>query len=247
MGFSDNFYKKVERKTNVNKETILNLAKKIQGDNLKDENKLRDLIKEISSITGKDVSKEKEDKIVSAIVNDKVPKNIDKISFGKAISSITTSVNEISIYGDQETVNKYSESYIPIEVDVAGLADNKTYTVVVPKPEGIREVSEKTITVKISIGKEESKEVDDIKIDAINLGPNLKAGAIGENSSKTTVIIKGTKEVLNSIDPTTIKATVDLSGLGEGEHSVSVNVTGDDVKASYFAKTSKIKVRINKS
>ena len=75
----------------------------------------------------------------------------------------------------------------------------------------------------------------------------MKAGAIGENSSKTTVIIKGTKEVLNSIDPTTIKATVDLSGLGEGEHSVSVNVTGDDVKASYFAKTSKIKVRINKS
>ena len=79
MGFSDNFYKKVEIKTNVNKETILNLAKKIQGDNLKDENKLRDLIKEISSITGKDVSKEKEDKIVSAIVNDKVPKNLDKM------------------------------------------------------------------------------------------------------------------------------------------------------------------------
>ena len=79
MGFRDNFYKKVEKKTNVNKETILNLAKKIQGDNLKDENKLRDLIKEISNITGKDVSKEKEDKIVSAIVNDKVPKNIDKM------------------------------------------------------------------------------------------------------------------------------------------------------------------------
>ena len=79
MGFSDNFYKKVEKKTHVNKETILNLAKKIQGDNLKDENKLRDLIKEISSITGKEVSKEKEDKIVSAIVNDKVPKNLDKM------------------------------------------------------------------------------------------------------------------------------------------------------------------------
>lgn len=79
MGFSDNFYKKIENKTNVNKETILSLAKKIQGDNLKDENKLRDLIKEISTITGKNVPKEKEDKIVNAIVNDKVPKNIDKM------------------------------------------------------------------------------------------------------------------------------------------------------------------------
>ncbi len=79
MGFSDNFYKKIESKTNVNKETILSLAKKIQGDNLKDESKLRDLIHEIGMIAGKDVSKEKEDKIVKAIVNDKVPKNIDKV------------------------------------------------------------------------------------------------------------------------------------------------------------------------
>ena len=71
MGFSDSFYKKVERKTNVNKETILSLAKKLQGDNLKDESKLRDLIHEIGSITGKDVPKEQEDKIIKAIVNDK--------------------------------------------------------------------------------------------------------------------------------------------------------------------------------
>ena len=89
--------------------------------------------------------------------------------------------------------------------------------------------------------------LEDIKIDAINLGPNLKAGAMGENSSKTTVIVKGTQEVLDAIDNTTIKATVDLSGLGEGEHTVKVNVVGDEVKASYFAKTTTIKVKITKS
>lgn len=170
-----------------------------------------------------------------------------ELAFGKSISSITSSVNTIKIYGDEEVVSKYSDSYIPIEVDVTGLSDNKTYTVVVPKPDGIREVSEKTITVKISLGDEESKEIEDIKIDAINLGPNLKASAVGENSSKTTVIVKGTKDVLEVIDATTIKATVDLSGLGEGEHSVKVVVTGDEVKASYVAKTTTIKVKISKS
>ena len=174
-----------------------------------------------------------------------IPKG--NVAFGKAISSISSSVNEISIYGDQAVVSKYTESYIPIEVDVTGLSDSKSYTVVVPKPEGIREVSEKTITVKVSLGEEKSMEVDDIRIDAINLGPNLKAGAMGENSSKTTVIVKGTQEVLDNIDSTTIKATVDLSGLGEGERTVKVNVTGDEVKASYFAKTTTIKVRITKS
>lgn len=176
-----------------------------------------------------------------------IPQNTDDIAFGKAISSITTSVNTVKIYGDQDVVSKYVDSYIPIYVDVTGLSSNKTYTVVVPKLDGIREISEKTISVKVSLGDEESMEINDIKIDAINLGPNLKAAAIGENSSKTTVIVKGTKEVITNIDPTTIKATVDLTGLGEGEHNVVVNVTGDEVKANYVAKTTMIKVRITKS
>ena len=46
---------------------------------MKNENTLREIIHELSSLTGRDVSKEKEDKIVSAVINDKIPKNIDKI------------------------------------------------------------------------------------------------------------------------------------------------------------------------
>lgn len=76
--FGDSFFKRVERKTNVNKETILSLASKLQDSNMKDENTLRELIQEISDITGKEVSKEKSDKIVNAILKDKVP-DVDKM------------------------------------------------------------------------------------------------------------------------------------------------------------------------
>lgn len=79
MNFSDSFFKKVENKTNVKKSTIMNLAQKLQGDNMKNENTLREVIKELSEMTGKKVSKEQEDKIISAVVNDKVPKDIDKM------------------------------------------------------------------------------------------------------------------------------------------------------------------------
>ena len=79
MNFSDNFFNKVEKRTKVNKDTILNLAKKLQENDLKNEGTLREVIKELSVMTGKDVSKEKEDKIINAIINDKVPKDIDKL------------------------------------------------------------------------------------------------------------------------------------------------------------------------
>lgn len=79
MNFSDNFFKKIEKKTNVNKQTILNLATKLQQNDLKNENTLREVIQELGKMTGRDISKEKEDKIINAVVNDNVPKNIDKM------------------------------------------------------------------------------------------------------------------------------------------------------------------------
>lgn len=79
MNFSDNFFKKIERKTNVNKQTILDLATKLQQNDLKNENTLREVIQELGKMTGRDISKEKEDKIINAVVNDNVPKNIDKM------------------------------------------------------------------------------------------------------------------------------------------------------------------------
>ncbi len=77
--FNDNFFKKVENKTNVNKDTILSLANKLQESNLKDEKKIKEVIDNICNLTGKTISKEKEQKIINTILKDNVPKNIDKL------------------------------------------------------------------------------------------------------------------------------------------------------------------------
>ena len=79
MAFSDSFFNRVEKKTNVGKDTILDLAKKLQENDLKNEGTLREVIQTLSQMTGKNVSKEQEDKIIEAVVNDKVPKDIDKL------------------------------------------------------------------------------------------------------------------------------------------------------------------------
>ena len=78
FNFSDNFFKKVEKKTNVGKDTILNLASKLQQNDLKNEATLREIIQELGKMTGKEVTKENENKIVEAVVNDKVPKDLNK-------------------------------------------------------------------------------------------------------------------------------------------------------------------------
>ncbi len=74
--FGDSFFKRVEKKTNINKETILSLADKLQRSNMKDENTLSEVIISISNMTGKEVSKEKEQRIIDAIKKDNIPKDI---------------------------------------------------------------------------------------------------------------------------------------------------------------------------
>ncbi len=74
----DDLFERIEKKTNVNKDTILSLARKLQEGDFKNEENLRSIITEISKITGKEVSEEKTEKIVNMVINDKVPTNIDK-------------------------------------------------------------------------------------------------------------------------------------------------------------------------
>lgn len=77
--FGDSFFKKVEDKSGVDKKTIMSLANKLQHSDMKDEGVLRDLVKEIGVVAGREVSKEKEDKIVNAILKDNIPKDLDKM------------------------------------------------------------------------------------------------------------------------------------------------------------------------
>ena len=77
--FKDNLFNKIEKKTNINKETILSLAAKLQNNNMKDEKTIKEVIQDICNLTGKEITKEKEEKIINAIINDNVPKNIDKM------------------------------------------------------------------------------------------------------------------------------------------------------------------------
>ena len=173
-----------------------------------------------------------------------IPTSLNNIEFGKAISSITTDVNKVMVYGDQDVLDEMD--YLPVEVDINGLNQDKVFDVIVSKPSGVRDLSVSNIKVSIKIGEEITKELSDVSIETVNLSSEYKAVAVGANSSKTAVIIKGTQTVIDTIDESMIKAQVDLDGYGEGEYEVDVNVVGEENKAVYTPKTTKIKIKISK-
>ena len=76
---NDKIFDKVEEKTNVSREEIISLAKSIQGIDMNNEKNLRKLIKDVAKLARKNVSKEKEDKIIKAVKKDTVKDDLSKM------------------------------------------------------------------------------------------------------------------------------------------------------------------------
>lgn len=74
------FFKNIEKKTGVNMNDVLELANSLQNANFQDERTVRQVIKRVSQIANKPVSRETEDKIVQSIVKDGKRLDINTIS-----------------------------------------------------------------------------------------------------------------------------------------------------------------------
>ncbi len=186
-----------------------------------------------------------EAKIVITSPNKEVPIKVvpqGELAFGKSIKSLTTNVSSVVVYGDEETVNALE--YIPVEIDVQGLEEDKEFHINIDKPKGIRDISTKTIVVKLTVDTLSTKEFTDINISTENLDSNLKVQALTENDSMIDVIVNGSQSVIDALDVSTIKAFIDLKDYGVGEYEVEVQVEGNDLRLTYTPKTKKVKIRI---
>lgn len=74
---NDELFQKVEKTTKVGKDKIISLAKMVNDNGLKDEKTLKEVISELSVLTGKKVDKTLESKIINAVIDGKVPKGGD--------------------------------------------------------------------------------------------------------------------------------------------------------------------------
>ena len=170
---------------------------------------------------------------------------VGEVASGSAIKTITPNVKNVTLYGDENTLENIKE--IKVEIDVNGLTSDKTYQETIVKPNGVRSMSDTNITIKVSMDKETSKEFKDIPITFENLDTTkYKALAANAESTKVDVTVKGVSSILNKLDPSKIRAYVDLSNLGEGRTGVPVMVTGEDERLTYTSRTTVIEVIISK-
>lgn len=171
-----------------------------------------------------------------------VPVGLDDVVFGKSISSIESNVDKVTIYGKNEVLDSINS--IKVNINVADLKGSKTFTKTIKKPKGVREISTKTVTVKVNIGDEASTEVSGVKLSYKNLDSKYVVQVTQDSTTEIPVILKGVNSVISKMSATDIQAYVDLKGLEPGEHEVKVTVTGNDSKVIYIPKIKDVKIII---
>lgn len=105
-------------------------------------------------------------------------------------------------------------------------------------------MTETTTNISVSLQTETSEEFEGIQIKSINVGNSYTVGAVSLDDRAITIIAKGVRNVLDGIEPTAIKAQVDLSGYGPGTHEVPVIVYIDDIRVTLIPKVSTVKVKV---
>ena len=169
-----------------------------------------------------------------------VPKGT--LAFGKSIKELVTDISTITIYGNQEAVDATDQ--IEVSVNVDKLDKDKDYKVTLKRPSGITELSSKTVTVTVRLDDSTTKEFANLSVLTENLDSKYKVQAVSEDDRQVTVVVKGSKDIVDSVDATSIHPYIDLKNYGPGTYDVEVKVTGDDLKLSYSSKTKKVKVVI---
>lgn len=169
---------------------------------------------------------------------------VGEVAFGSAINSIEVSETKVTVYGSSEVLE--SLNYIPVQIDVSDLKENRQYKVQLENPVGIKDMSISGVTVNVTLDAVSDKDIENISIEYRNLGSEYTVQGLSAADVMVTVNIKGVSNVIDSITADDIVAYLDLSGYGEGEHEVDVNVEGNDVKVQYQSKTKKVRIRIVK-
>ncbi|MEQ6388979.1 stage VI sporulation protein F [Bacillaceae bacterium S4-13-58] len=67
-GFQKNLFEHIEKKSSIKPDEIFKVADQVKNANLQDEKTVRQLVRQLAQMANKNISKEKEDKIVNMII-----------------------------------------------------------------------------------------------------------------------------------------------------------------------------------
>ncbi|MFD1413870.1 stage VI sporulation protein F [Oceanobacillus jeddahense] len=78
--FQKGMFDKIQKNTNIQPDEVYKVADSVKHADFSDEKTVRNLVRQLSQMANKPLSKEKEDKIVQSIVKNKMPGDVNSLN-----------------------------------------------------------------------------------------------------------------------------------------------------------------------
>lgn len=139
---------------------------------------------------------------------------------GYVVESVSIQPDTLTVAAEKELLDSITELHIdPISVD--GLTQSFAARASVTKLSSFKSISAEEVYVNVTIAEETvGAWVDDVKISYINKGEGL---ILSVESDRTRVYVTGPRSIVESLQQNGFVATVDLSGLEEGDYSLGMS------------------------
>jgi YbbR domain-containing protein len=139
---------------------------------------------------------------------------------GYVVGKARIDPDKVEILGPESAVQRTTEALTePVSVEGARDRVRETVTVGVLDPAlRVRSPRVATVTVPILAAPQE-RTVHGLPLRLHGLGPNVAADAV---PSVVTVVLRGSRESLNHVEPDDVRAYVDVAGLGAGQYTLTV-------------------------
>jgi YbbR domain-containing protein len=140
---------------------------------------------------------------------------------GYDVVSLSVDPPVVTVFGPQSFIGE-AVTIRTQPIDISGATDDVVRTVSLDLPPDVSVSGGTSVTVTIEIEPAQGRQTLEVTVIAVGLDPGLSVkGAL----PLVQVVLLGELPALQALRPNDIAATINLSGLGEGTHTVSVAVS----------------------
>ena len=125
----------------------------------------------------------------------------------KAISNITLDQQAVTIYGPESTLQEIDR--VVVTLNASTITKDSTILRPVVLPTGVSTDNVNQISLAVTVGDSVTRTIDNVPINYINNVNNFKASQ-PNNITKVSVLVSGTEENINAVNPEDINVYIDL-------------------------------------
>ncbi|UHA71748.1 CdaR family protein [Paenibacillus sp. 481] len=150
---------------------------------------------------------------------------VGELPTGLAIASLEPSVNEVTVYGPQQVLNRI-EFYDSVQVDLSKFSKAGEYSlnVQLTPPPNIEKMEPSNLTVVVRITAVQKRTITGVPIRIAGNNERLKTTIAEPSSRKFDVTVIGAPNVINELRPEDIQLIANVNDLPPGEHNVTLQV-----------------------